>query len=145
MVTVPLLLMQSTRARWNSIESIMTFGWSGSAVLGGFLIDRTGFRVTFLITAGMQTLSLIFLVALLPVVSSWAHDMMSKYMFGHHTMGYVLYHTYVCIIPRYGDVQTDQTAHQRRELHHEAHIMSSCHAKACCCKKDQKAIGQQTS
>ena len=48
----------------------MMFGWSGSAVVGGFLIDSYGFRITFLITAAMQSVSLVFLVALLPVVRS---------------------------------------------------------------------------
>ena len=28
------------RARWKSLESIMTFGWCGSAALGGYIADR---------------------------------------------------------------------------------------------------------
>ena len=60
---------QGARARWNGVEAIMMFGWSGSAVLGGFLIDAYGFRITFLITAAMQLVALFFLFALLPVVS----------------------------------------------------------------------------
>ncbi|KAK9821640.1 hypothetical protein WJX74_002867 [Apatococcus lobatus] len=59
---------RSTRARWNSVDTFMNFAWSGSAVVGGFLIDSAGFRITFFITAAMQTISLVFLFALLPVV-----------------------------------------------------------------------------
>ena len=59
---------QSTRARWNSVDTFMNFAWSASAVVGGFLIDSAGFRITFFITAAMQTVSLVFLFALLPVV-----------------------------------------------------------------------------
>ena len=32
----------------------MQLGWSGSAVLGGFLLDRYSFAGTFLITASIQ-------------------------------------------------------------------------------------------
>jgi predicted MFS family arabinose efflux permease len=33
---------------------VTSFGWSGSAALGGFLIHRYGFQTTFLITALVQ-------------------------------------------------------------------------------------------
>merc|ERR1719210_1571006 len=39
------------RAKWNSLDSITRFGWSGSAVLGGILVDSYGFSSTFLLTA----------------------------------------------------------------------------------------------
>jgi MFS family permease len=39
------------RGRWNSIESISAMTWSGSAVLGGFLMDSHDYRYTFVITA----------------------------------------------------------------------------------------------
>ena len=45
---------KENRAVWNSLESVTSFGWSGSAALGGWLIHRVGFHVTFLITATMQ-------------------------------------------------------------------------------------------
>ena len=57
----------------------MNFAWSGSAVVGGFLIDSAGFRVTFFITAAMQTVSLVFLFALLPVV---CHSLSSNFRLG---------------------------------------------------------------
>ncbi|KAK3259990.1 hypothetical protein CYMTET_31037, partial [Cymbomonas tetramitiformis] len=43
-----------TRARWNSLDSITRFGWSGSAILGGYLVDKTDYPFTFLITAILQ-------------------------------------------------------------------------------------------
>lgn len=56
------------RARWNAAESINRFGWSGSAVLGGHLVDRYGYRFTFLITAGLQLSSALILSSLAGVV-----------------------------------------------------------------------------
>lgn len=43
-----------SRAAWNSLEAVTSFGWSGSAALGGWLIHRYGFQFTFLVTATMQ-------------------------------------------------------------------------------------------
>ena len=47
------------RAKWASLSSITTIGWSGSALLGGFLCDTYGYGVTFFITGVLQTLSLV--------------------------------------------------------------------------------------
>jgi MFS family permease len=44
----------SQRARWKSLESIGSFGWAGSAVLGGWLADKYDYTTTFLITAALQ-------------------------------------------------------------------------------------------
>lgn len=51
--------VQETRARWNSMESIMQFGWSGSAVLGGLIIDHSTYSVSFLTTAAVQASSIL--------------------------------------------------------------------------------------
>lgn len=59
---------KATRAKWNSLESITSFGWSGSAALGGFLIDRFDYGVTFAVTAGIQFISWTILLLLLPLV-----------------------------------------------------------------------------
>ena len=56
------------RAKWNTLESVNTFSWSGSAALGGWLIDNHGYRATFLATAALQTLSLLLLSTLLRLV-----------------------------------------------------------------------------
>ena len=61
-------LFQESRARWNSIDGVLIFGWSGSALLGGVLIDRYGFDVTFCITAVMQAIGTCFTVPLLFLV-----------------------------------------------------------------------------
>ena len=47
------------RAKWASLESLNTSTWSGSAVIGGFLADRFGYRHVFLITAALQDLALL--------------------------------------------------------------------------------------
>ena len=42
------------RAKWNALESVNLFSWSGSSMLGGYLIRSYGFNATFLITAVLQ-------------------------------------------------------------------------------------------
>eukprot|EP00475_Leptophrys_vorax_P031138 TRINITY_DN4709_c0_g1_i3.p1 TRINITY_DN4709_c0_g1~~TRINITY_DN4709_c0_g1_i3.p1 ORF type:complete len:505 (-),score=105.07 TRINITY_DN4709_c0_g1_i3:1442-2740(-) len=56
------------RAKWSSLESITSFGWSGSAALGGLLADRYGYGGTFYGTALLQLLSTLILALVLPVV-----------------------------------------------------------------------------
>lgn len=45
------------RAKWNALDSLNTSSWAGSAMLGGLLADRMGYRHVFLITAGMGVLA----------------------------------------------------------------------------------------
>ena len=59
---------KAQRVRWNSLESITRLTWSGSAALGGVLIDALGYRQTFLITAIVYTISTTPLLLLLPIV-----------------------------------------------------------------------------
>lgn len=61
MDTVP----KEQRARWNALETINGATFSGSALVGGLLIDIVGFRGTFMCTALLQTLSLVPLAVLL--------------------------------------------------------------------------------
>ncbi|KAH8061803.1 major facilitator superfamily-like protein [Aureococcus anophagefferens] len=56
------------RGKWNAVDGVTRFGWSGSAVLGGYLVDRGGYALTFLITAGMQLLAAALWLALVGVV-----------------------------------------------------------------------------
>ena len=44
----------SQRIRWNSLEAINQASWAGSAVFGGFIIDRYGMSFNFVITIIMQ-------------------------------------------------------------------------------------------
>jgi len=58
------------RARWNTLESIASFGWSGSALLGGKLVQEHGYQTTFVITAGLQLAGvLLFACPLVPLVA----------------------------------------------------------------------------
>ncbi len=50
------------------LADVWTFNWCGSAVLGGYLLDWYGFRVSFAITAFFQLLAWALLLLLLPVV-----------------------------------------------------------------------------
>eukprot|EP00123_Amoebidium_parasiticum_P012836 comp21606_c0_seq1/m.30278 comp21606_c0_seq1/g.30278 ORF comp21606_c0_seq1/g.30278 comp21606_c0_seq1/m.30278 type:complete len:454 (-) comp21606_c0_seq1:584-1945(-) len=72
---------KENRGKWNSLESISSFGWSGSAALGGVLVDRVGFGHTFYFTALVQFVALVPVFLLLPVVpiekSSQKSDLVS--------------------------------------------------------------------
>mmetsp|Transcript_48587 Transcript_48587/g.94973 ORF Transcript_48587/g.94973 Transcript_48587/m.94973 type:complete len:494 (-) Transcript_48587:59-1540(-) len=56
------------RARWISLSSIASFGWCGSAALGGVLADKYGYTYSFSITAIIQTVAIFMLFLLLPLV-----------------------------------------------------------------------------
>jgi len=62
------LVTSEYRGRWNFIQSINMFSWSGSAFLGGMIADRAGgdYRYTFAVTATIYTLTgLLYLPLLL--------------------------------------------------------------------------------
>ncbi|KAI9917012.1 hypothetical protein PsorP6_017036 [Peronosclerospora sorghi] len=58
---------RNIRARWNALESLSVFSWSGSAVLGGFLIDAYGYRMCFIITSLVYCVGLGAELVLLPL------------------------------------------------------------------------------
>lgn len=60
---------KNQRGRWKALQAITGMGWSGSAMLGGFLIDRYGYSITFIITAVFQGSILPLWFALLPLVA----------------------------------------------------------------------------
>lgn len=60
--------MQDRRGRWSSLDGVTVFGWSGSALLGGYLLDAHGFSSVFVATAAMQFTGSLLVGALLPVV-----------------------------------------------------------------------------
>eukprot|EP01052_Picozoa_sp_SAG31_P015433 SAG31_NODE_991_length_10522_cov_5.662862_5_plen_470_part_00 len=47
------------RSRWASSDAVGMFGWSGSAAVGGYLIEHYGYQVLFLATSTIQLLGLI--------------------------------------------------------------------------------------
>lgn len=46
--------VQRYRAQWNAVESVTMATWSGSAVIGGILVDRYGTGINNIITASLQ-------------------------------------------------------------------------------------------
>lgn len=56
------------RGRWKSLESVSTFGWCGSSVLGGYLVDHQGYTAAFFVTAVIQTGAVAIWVLLLYMV-----------------------------------------------------------------------------
>ena len=58
---------KNIRARWNALEGVSVFSWSGSAVLGGFLIDAYGYRMCFIITSLVYCVGLGLEMFLLPL------------------------------------------------------------------------------
>ena len=59
-----------TRARWKSLESVASFGWCGSAALGGYLADQpgVGYAGTFKYTAMIQGVATLLQATLLFIV-----------------------------------------------------------------------------
>ena len=58
------------RGRWTSLEAVNRMSWSGSAVIGGWLIGEGGILFNFYITAIIQivaTVPLFFLFRVVPV------------------------------------------------------------------------------
>lgn len=56
------------RGRWKSLDSVASFGWCGSAALGGMIADKYDYTYTFLITAILQTIGTAVWALLLPLV-----------------------------------------------------------------------------
>eukprot|EP00884_Botryococcus_braunii_P015730 jgi/Botrbrau1/2840/Bobra.0125s0047.1 len=61
-------LPKERRGRWNSLNSIISWGWAGSALIGGYLIQKYGYTVTFGVTAVVQLMAWLVLVPLVLVV-----------------------------------------------------------------------------
>lgn len=55
------------RARWNALEGLSVFSWSGSAVIGGFLIDAYDYRTCFVITSLVYCFGLALETMLIPL------------------------------------------------------------------------------
>lgn len=55
------------RARWNALEGVTVFSWSGSAMIGGYLLDQLDYRTCFFITALVYMVGLALELFLLPL------------------------------------------------------------------------------
>jgi len=53
---------------WKSLESVSSFGWSGSAYLGGIISSQADYSKTFLATAIMQACGMPILIYLNKIV-----------------------------------------------------------------------------
>jgi MFS family permease len=56
------------RAQWKSLESIASFGWTGSALVGGILSDHHSYEYTFRFTATMQLIGSLMLLSIQSLV-----------------------------------------------------------------------------
>jgi len=59
---------KKSRGKWNAADGITRFSWSGSAMVGGLLIDKYGYGYTFLITAALQLAGYSVLIPLLYIL-----------------------------------------------------------------------------
>lgn len=48
------IVPKEQRAKWTAAEAINMASWSGSAMLGGYLIDKYGIVPSFITTAVLQ-------------------------------------------------------------------------------------------
>lgn len=60
---------KAQRGRWKALGSITAMGWSGSAAVGGWLIDNFGYGPTFVITGCFQAAVIPMWCLLLPLVA----------------------------------------------------------------------------
>eukprot|EP00994_Dinema_validum_P008063 NODE_706_length_1406_cov_95.630803_g521_i0.p1 GENE.NODE_706_length_1406_cov_95.630803_g521_i0~~NODE_706_length_1406_cov_95.630803_g521_i0.p1 ORF type:complete len:448 (+),score=118.81 NODE_706_length_1406_cov_95.630803_g521_i0:61-1344(+) len=59
---------KANRGKWNAVASVASFGWCGSAAVGGVLVDAHGYGITFLITACVQCAGALLLLPLIGIV-----------------------------------------------------------------------------
>lgn len=55
------------RARWNSLEGLSMFSWTGSAVVSGLVVDAYGYRACFLAAACVYVCGVVLETALIPL------------------------------------------------------------------------------
>ncbi|CAE7405017.1 unnamed protein product [Symbiodinium pilosum] len=84
----------SERGRWNAAESISSMSWSGSAVLGGYLMDAFDYRMTFVITACIYAVSALMRLPLFFIVPRYevsaSHQALLTRMVSHEDVQSVL-------------------------------------------------------
>jgi MFS family permease len=61
------VVSKKDRGKWNSLENITSFTWTGSAALGGLLIDLHGYGFTLGITACIYVAATCVLATLIPL------------------------------------------------------------------------------
>ena len=66
---------KNERARWKSLDSVVSFGWCGSAAIGGWLSDKYDYTFTFLITAIIQSVGVLCFLPLIPLVPRKEQDL----------------------------------------------------------------------
>ena len=62
------------RGKWSSVENLTSFTWTGSAVLGGFLVQRFSFRTTFFITGCLYVLGTLLRALVIPLTAGEVVD-----------------------------------------------------------------------
>eukprot|EP00659_Diplonema_papillatum_P020648 gene20648-31819_t len=73
---------KNKRARWASLQQINQVGWSGSAALGGLLIETHSYRFVFLITTVVPIASTLPKLSLLYIIPRHEVSMISKQLQG---------------------------------------------------------------
>ncbi|RHY06875.1 hypothetical protein DYB36_005926 [Aphanomyces astaci] len=69
---------QHLRGRWNSLEGLTQFTYSGSAVVGGYLIERHGYRLCFFITAVIYVVGVAIECLLVPIIRNHHRQLQAK-------------------------------------------------------------------
>ena len=57
-----------TPGKYNSIESIGALSWTGSAAIGGAIMDKWGYRVCFGVTGVFYTAGAVLILLLVPLI-----------------------------------------------------------------------------
>ncbi|KAF0688397.1 hypothetical protein As57867_019908, partial [Aphanomyces stellatus] len=56
------------RGRWNALESLTLFGFCGTSIVGGYLVELYGYRFCFLVTSLVWFVGLALEMLLLPII-----------------------------------------------------------------------------
>ncbi len=68
------VIPKKDRGKWNSVENLTSFTWTGSAMAGGYLVSNFGYRFTFLITGGLYVIATTILSLLIPLTKGEITD-----------------------------------------------------------------------
>lgn len=72
------VIPKKDRGKWNSVENLTSFTWTGSAMAGGYLVSNFGYRFTFLITGGLYIIATMILSLLIPLTKGEVTDVKEK-------------------------------------------------------------------
>ena len=72
------VVASADRGKWSSLENLTSFTWTGSAALGGWLVEKHGFGFSFLITAVIYMAGCVPLCLVVPLTHGETVDVLAQ-------------------------------------------------------------------